>query len=171
MGNLHHPAPHCSPVTMNCWMRLSSLVLLYSLYLMQVMSLTTVVPLCNSNDSAVNCTTAMVKTNGSPRVAPVKISSCKEEMQDYCWNGQCMYLVDLDEHYCRCDKGYTGTRCTHTELVQKPPIEEYLALTIFLTFLLLLAIAVALFFAYKWYKNKKLSQPTKEYKEVTTQNV
>uniref|UniRef100_A0A8C5MYQ8 Proepiregulin n=1 Tax=Leptobrachium leishanense TaxID=445787 RepID=A0A8C5MYQ8_9ANUR len=156
---------------MNYWMRLSSLVLLFSFYLMQTVCLTTVVPLCGSNESAGNCTTAMVKTNLSPRAAPVKVATCKGEMEDFCWNGQCMYLVDLDEHYCRCDKGYTGTRCTHTELVKQPLSEEYLALTIFLTLLLLLAIAVALFFAYKWYKNKKLSQPIKEYKEVSTQNV
>lgn len=34
-------------------------------------------------------------------MAQVGIARCKPEMKDYCFHGQCMYIVDLDEHYCR----------------------------------------------------------------------
>ncbi|XP_063281369.1 proepiregulin isoform X1 [Pelobates fuscus] len=157
------------------WSTKSSLLTLFiyftGFFLLQAVCGTTVVPLCNSDGSLENCTTAMIKTNSSPRAVAARVGACVGEMEKFCWNGQCMYFIDLDEHYCRCDKGYTGTRCTHSELVHQPLSEEYLALTIFLTVMLLLAVAVAAFFAYKWYKNKKLRQPIKEYKEVNTQNI
>ncbi|XP_053317602.1 proepiregulin-like [Spea bombifrons] len=156
---------------MNFWRTVSSLVLFLCFHMLQLVYGTTVVPLCKSGESVDNCTTAMVQTKKSPRVAPVRIVKCDAEMEGYCWNGQCMYLVDIDEHYCRCVKGYSGVRCTFAELTRKPLSEEYLALTIFLSLLLIMAIAVAAFFAYKWYKIKKLREPIKEYKEVNTQNV
>ncbi|MEE6461867.1 hypothetical protein FKM82_001433 [Ascaphus truei] len=156
---------------MDSWRRTCSLLVLCGFLMLQLVCGTTVIPLCKPGDPAENCTIAMVQTDDSPRVAPVKIIRCRTEMENFCFNGQCMYLVDLDEHSCRCNKGFTGDRCVHPEFVKKPTSQEYLALTIFLTLLLLLAIAVASFFAYKWYKNKKLSQPQKEYTEVNAQNV
>ncbi|KAG8454228.1 hypothetical protein GDO86_000752 [Hymenochirus boettgeri] len=149
----------------------SVLMGLFGILVIQAVYGTTVVPLCKSEESIDNCTTAMVQTSESPRVASVKITRCQMEMEHFCWNGQCMYLVELDEHYCRCEKGYSGIRCAHAELVIQPVNQEYLAVTIFLSFLLLLAIAVSSFFAYKWYRSKHIGQPSNEYKEVNTLNL
>ncbi|KAM4707709.1 proepiregulin [Discoglossus pictus] len=148
--------------------RCTSLLLLFGFQMFQMVCGTTVIPLCKSDE---NCTTAMVKTTNSPRVAPVKLAKCAPHMDSYCWNGQCMYIVELEEHYCKCDTGYRGLRCVDSELSIQPMSQEYVALTIFVTVLLLLAIAIASFFAYKWYKNKKLRQPSNEYKEVITVNL
>ena len=38
-------------------------------------------------------------------MAQVGITRCKPEMKDYCFHGQCVYIVDLDEHYCRYGQG------------------------------------------------------------------
>ncbi|OCU00038.1 proepiregulin [Xenopus laevis] len=156
---------------MECFKNLYSLLVLLGAHLVRAVYGTTVVPLCQPGESLENCTTAMVQTTHSPIVVPVKIGRCQQEMESYCWNGQCMYLVDLDEHYCRCEKGYTGIRCSHAELVYQPINEEYLAIIVFLSSLLLLAVAVAALFAYKWYKTKKAELPRNEYKEVTIQSL
>ncbi|XP_053559288.1 proepiregulin-like [Bombina bombina] len=157
---------------MHLWSRrMHRILILFAFHVFQLACGTTVTPLCKPGESADSCTTAMVKTDESSRAAPVKIARCKAEMENFCWNGQCMYLVELDEHYCRCDTGFTGIRCVHSELVTQPTSPEYLALTIFLTLLSLLAIAVASFFAYQWHKNKKLRESSKKYQEVLTQNL
>ncbi|ARF02819.1 SWPV1-259 [Shearwaterpox virus] len=36
---------------------------------------------------------------------------CKNDYKDYCINGICKYIVDLDETVCSCYSGYTGNRC------------------------------------------------------------
>ncbi|KAM4808638.1 proepiregulin-like [Rhinophrynus dorsalis] len=160
---------------MDCWNRIYSLLILFAFHMLHLVNgtatTTTMVPLCKEGESAENCTTAMVKTADSSKKAPVKITACKREMDNYCLNGQCIYHVDLDEHSCRCERGYSGSRCAHSELVFRPMNQEYLAITIFLAILLLLAVAVALFFAHQWYKNKKLRQSSTDYKEVNTHNV
>lgn len=38
-------------------------------------------------------------------MAQVGITRCKPEMKDYCFHGQCVYVVDLNEHYCRYGEG------------------------------------------------------------------
>ncbi|KAE8630896.1 hypothetical protein XENTR_v10001009 [Xenopus tropicalis] len=156
---------------MECFRNLYSLLVLVGVHLMYAVNGTTVVPLCQPSESSENCTTAMVQTTHSPKPVPMKIGKCQMEMESFCWNGQCMYLVDLDEHYCRCEKGYTGIRCSHAELIYQPMNQEYLAITLFLSSLLLLAVVVAAFFAYKWYKTKKAELPHNEYKEVSIQNL
>ncbi|KAG8593303.1 hypothetical protein GDO81_000789 [Engystomops pustulosus] len=137
-------------------------------FLQIVWGKTTVAPLCKSGE---NCTTASVQTTANPGVSLIRIVECAADIKNYCVNGQCLYLLDEDEHYCRCEQGYMGLRCTDTDIVRKTMTEEYLALTIFLTALLLLAISLVVFFAYKWYTLKKSSQPNQKYKEVNTQGI
>ncbi|XP_020651669.2 proepiregulin [Pogona vitticeps] len=150
--------------------RIAGALLLLGVQLSQVILGTTVIPLCGRNKTE-NCTTALVQTGNSPRMAKVQIIDCKSEMKNYCLNGQCIYVVELDQHSCRCDAGYVGVRCGHStfELVQKPLSDEYLALTILSVLLFLVAISLAIYFLYKWYQNKKRRlTASKEYKEVAT---
>uniref|UniRef100_A0A663MSS4 Proepiregulin n=1 Tax=Athene cunicularia TaxID=194338 RepID=A0A663MSS4_ATHCN len=106
---------------------------------------TTVIPLCGPGEME-NCTTALIQTENSPRVAQVGITRCKPEMKDYCFHGQCVYIVDLDEHYCRCDVGFSGVRCVHSELVRQPLSKEYVALTVIVVLLFLTAISIASYY-------------------------
>ncbi|XP_068089031.1 proepiregulin [Hyperolius riggenbachi] len=158
---------------MDCFRRISSVIIFIVFHMLQLVYATTtaVIPLCKPGDPVENCTSAIVKSTESPRVSTVKVAKCAQQMSDYCLNGHCMYLVELDEHYCRCEMGYLGVRCASVDLVQKPAGEEYLALTIFLTSMLLIVAAVAALFAFKWYKLRKSTQPVQKYKEVSTQNL
>ncbi|NXO00556.1 EREG protein, partial [Rhinopomastus cyanomelas] len=113
-----------------------------------------------------NCTTALIQTENSPRVAQVGITRCKPEMKDYCFHGQCVYVVDLDEHYCRCDVGFSGVRCVHSELVRQPLSKEYVALTVIVVLLFLVAASIASYYICRRYRNKRRQTNTKEYKEV-----
>ncbi|XP_042333623.1 proepiregulin-like [Sceloporus undulatus] len=143
------------------------LLLLLGLHLFQAVLGTTVIPLCGVNQT--NCTTALVRTEKSPRVAQVRITGCKSGMESYCFNGECMYLVELDQHSCRCNTGYVGARCGHSNLepVHQPLSNEYLALTILLVLLFFIAISVAIYYYYRWYQNKKRRLATsKDYQAV-----
>ncbi|XP_047930436.2 proepiregulin isoform X3 [Anser cygnoides] len=120
-------------------------LLLFLGYLLQAVMGTTVIPLCEPGEME-NCTTALIQTENSPRVAQVGITRCKPEMKDYCFHGQCVYIVDLDEHYCRCDVGFSGVRCVHSELVRQPLSTEYVALTVILILLFLIAISIASYY-------------------------
>ncbi|XP_040274043.1 proepiregulin-like [Bufo bufo] len=154
---------------MNCWRRMSSSLVLLCIHILQIVWCeTTVSPSCKPGE---NCTTTLMHTTESPGVGVMRIVECAADIRQYCVNGRCLYLLDEDEYYCRCEYGYRGLRCTDSDLVQVPANEEYLALTIFLTALLLLAVALVVFFAYKWYSLKKSSQPNQKYKEVGTQNL
>ncbi|XP_010210020.1 PREDICTED: proepiregulin [Tinamus guttatus] len=136
-------------------------------YVLQAVLGTTVIPLCEPSEMD-NCTTALIQTENSPRVAQVGITRCKPEMKDYCFHGQCVYIVDLDEHYCRCDVGFSGVRCVHSELVRQPLSKEYVALTVILILLFLVAASIASYYICKRYRNKKRQVNTSEYKEVGT---
>nr|XP_033798409.1 proepiregulin [Geotrypetes seraphini] len=141
-------------------------------YLFQIAFGTTVVPLCGDGDTAGNCTTALALTEHSSRVVPIQISSCRPEMQSYCFHGECKYLEEADAHFCQCDKGYTGARCVHSELVFMPMSSEHVVLIVVLVVsFLILIIASVSYFAYKRYYPKRFKQPKKEYKEVSTMNV
>ncbi|XP_061201808.1 proepiregulin [Neopsephotus bourkii] len=147
-------------------LRVSSLLLFLG-YLLQAVLGTTVIPLCGPGEME-NCTTALIQTENSPRVAQVGITRCKPEMKDYCFHGQCVYIVDLDEHYCRCDVGFSGVRCVHSELVRQPLSKEYVALTVIVVLLFLIAISIASYYICRRYRNKKRQMNTSEYKEVGT---
>uniref|UniRef100_A0A8C4J083 Proepiregulin n=1 Tax=Dromaius novaehollandiae TaxID=8790 RepID=A0A8C4J083_DRONO len=122
--------------------------LLFLGYVLQAVLGTTVIPLCAPGEMD-NCTTALIQTENSPRVAQVGITRCKPEMKDYCFHGQCVYIVDLDEHYCRCDVGFSGVRCVHSELVRQPLSKEYVALTVILILLFLTALSIASYYICK----------------------
>ncbi|XP_061445831.1 proepiregulin isoform X2 [Rhineura floridana] len=148
-------------------------LLFLGFHLFQSVLGTTVIPLCGTNETD-NCTTALVRTQHSPRVAQVEITSCRSEMQNYCFNGQCIYLVSLNAHHCRCHKGYFGDRCSHStldsKLVIQPLSNEYLALTIILVMLFFIAILVASYYFYRWYQNKKgRLAASRNYREVATE--
>uniref|UniRef100_A0A8D0DWG4 Proepiregulin n=1 Tax=Salvator merianae TaxID=96440 RepID=A0A8D0DWG4_SALMN len=150
--------------------KLEGVFLLMGLYLFQAVLGTTVIPLCGRNETD-NCTTALVRTGNSQRMVQMGITTCKPEMQNYCFKGQCMYVVDLNEYICRCDAGYFGVRCGHSNLnsVIQPLSKEYVALSILLSLFLLAAIALAIYFFYNWYQNKKRRRAaSRNYQEVTT---
>ncbi|XP_032604193.2 bifunctional methylenetetrahydrofolate dehydrogenase/cyclohydrolase 2, mitochondrial isoform X1 [Taeniopygia guttata] len=134
-------------------------------YLFQAVLGTTVIPLCGPGEME-NCTTALIQTENSPRVAQVGITRCKPEMKDYCFHGQCVYIVDLDEHYCRCDVGFSGVRCVHSELVRQPLSKEYVALTVIVVLLFLAALSLASYYICRRYRNKRRQTNASEYKEV-----
>ncbi|XP_075565964.1 bifunctional methylenetetrahydrofolate dehydrogenase/cyclohydrolase 2, mitochondrial isoform X1 [Pelecanus crispus] len=134
-------------------------------YLLQAVLGTTVIPLCEPGEME-NCTTALIQTENSPRVAQVGITRCKPEMKDYCFHGQCVYVVDLDEHYCRCDLGFSGVRCVHSELVRQPLSKEYVALTVIIVLLFLTAISIASYYICRRYRSKRRQTNASEYKEV-----
>ncbi|KAM9143930.1 proepiregulin [Pangshura tecta] len=149
-----------------CPPRMRRALLCLGFYLLQAVFGTTVIPLCEPNEME-NCTTALIQTENSLGVAQVGITECKAEMQDYCFHGQCVYIVDLNEHYCRCDVGFSGVRCVHSELLIQHLSKEYLALIIILILFFLIATLVATYYFCIWYQNKKGRQANnREYKEV-----
>ncbi|ELW70475.1 Proepiregulin [Tupaia chinensis] len=100
-------------------------------------------------ESSDNCT-ALVQMDDSPRVAQVSITKCDPDMVGYCLHGQCIYLVDMEENYCRCEVGYTGVRCEHFILtVHQPLSKEYVVLTVILTMLFLIIIAGSIYYFYR----------------------
>ncbi|XP_027593615.2 proepiregulin isoform X1 [Pipra filicauda] len=147
------------------WLKPVTEVTAMSGYLLQAALGTTVIPLCGPGEME-NCTTALIQTENSPRVAQVGITRCKPEMKDYCFHGQCVYIVDLDEHYCRCDVGFSGVRCVHSELVRQPLSKEYVALTVIVVLLFVAAISLASYYIYRRYRNKRRQTNASEYKEV-----
>lgn len=149
--------------------RAPGLLLVLGLHLFQAVLSTTIIPLCSFNTT--NCTTALVRTENSPRVAQVEIRGCKSEMQDYCFKGECVYLVDLDKHSCKCDSGYYGVRCGHSNLELRQLLSnEYVALTAVLILFFLVAISIAAYYFYRWYQNRKRMLATNgNYKVVTTE--
>ncbi|XP_019742157.1 proepiregulin-like [Hippocampus comes] len=61
--------------------------------------------------------------HGEERSHVVKRSTqnCDSSYANYCMNGgQCMLLVDVKEHHCKCHSGFYGPRCSNLELVFKP---------------------------------------------------
>ncbi|XP_025145688.1 proepiregulin isoform X1 [Bubalus bubalis] len=145
-----------------------TLLLVLVFYLLQAVFSTTVIPSCIPGESGDNCT-ALVQTEDNPRVAQVSITKCSADMNGYCLHGQCIYLVDMSENYCRCEVGYTGVRCEHFFLtVQKPLSKEYVALTVILVILFLVVVAGSIYYFCRWYRNRKSKEPKKEYERVTS---
>ncbi|KAF7239016.1 Proepiregulin [Varanus komodoensis] len=140
------------------------------LHLSQAVLGTTVIPLCGSNETD-RCTTNLVQTKATTQAAEVVVTSCQSGMQNYCFNGQCVYIVDLKQHYCKCKAGYVGVRCGHSnlELVHRPLNNEYLALTILMVLFIFLAVSVGIYFSYRWYENKKQRHAAnRNYEQVAT---
>nr|XP_031539879.1 proepiregulin [Vicugna pacos] len=145
-----------------------ALLLCLGFHLLQAVLSTTVIPSCIPGESEDNCT-ALVQTEDNPRVAQVSITKCSSDMNGYCLHGQCIYLVDMSENYCRCEVGYTGVRCEHFFLtVQQPLSKEYVALTVILVILFLVIVAGSMYYFCRWYRNRKGKEPKKEYERVTS---
>uniref|UniRef100_A0A667ZDW9 EGF-like domain-containing protein n=1 Tax=Myripristis murdjan TaxID=586833 RepID=A0A667ZDW9_9TELE len=85
-----------------------------------------------------------------PRVGRLMTQRCDAALDNFCLNnGQCMLLVDTNEHHCKCESGYYGPRCAHMQLVFQPMGEEQLILTIVCVSLLIIGLAGALYFCCK----------------------
>lgn len=97
-----------------------------------------------------------------PHVVKRSTQNCDSSFDNYCLNnGQCMLLVDINEHHCKCESGFYGPRCSNPELVVQPMGEEQIILTIFCVGLLIIGLAGALYFCYKWYKKNKFPRQPK----------
>ncbi|XP_054629982.1 proepiregulin-like [Dunckerocampus dactyliophorus] len=97
--------------------------------------------------------------------------NCDSSFDNYCMNGgQCMLLVDANEHHCKCHSGFYGPRCSNLELVVKPMGEKQIVFTVFCVTMLLVALAGALYLCFKWYKKNKCNprQKRQGYKGVQT---
>ncbi|XP_029366671.1 proepiregulin isoform X1 [Echeneis naucrates] len=91
-----------------------------------------------------------------PHVVKRSTQNCDKTFDSYCLNrGQCMLLVDIDQHFCKCERGFYGPRCANPELVFKPIGEEHIILIIFCVTLLIIGLAGALYFFCKWYKKNR----------------
>ncbi|XP_045649444.1 proepiregulin [Ursus americanus] len=148
--------------------RVPALLLCLGFHLLQAVLGTTVIPSCIPGESEDNCT-ALVRIEDNPRVAQVSITKCGSDMNGYCLHGQCIYLVDMSQNYCRCEVGYTGVRCEHFFLtVQQPLSKEYVALTVILILLFLVIVAGSIYYFCRWYRNRKSKEPKKDYERVTS---
>nr|XP_012319801.2 proepiregulin [Aotus nancymaae] len=161
------PPPAGRRMEMLCAIRVPSLLFCLGFHLLQAVLSTTVIPSCIPGESNDNCT-ALVQTEDDPRVAQVSITKCSYDMNGYCLHGQCIYLVDMSQNYCRCEVGYTGVRCEHFFLtVHQPLSREYVALTVILIILFLIIIVGSTYYFCRWYRNRKSKEPKKEYERVT----
>ncbi|XP_012660773.1 proepiregulin [Otolemur garnettii] len=148
--------------------RLPALRLCLALHFLQATLSTTVIPSCIPGEAEDNCT-ALVQTDDSPRVAQVSITKCGADMNGYCLHGQCIYLVDMEDNYCRCEVGYTGVRCEHFFLTVRQPLsKEYVALTVILILLVLIIVAGSIYYFCRWYRKQKSKEQKKEYERVTS---
>nr|XP_040050805.1 proepiregulin-like isoform X1 [Gasterosteus aculeatus aculeatus] len=103
-----------------------------------------------------------------PHLVKRATQMCDSTFDSYCMNaGQCMLLVDINEHHCKCERGFYGPRCSQLELVVQPLGEEQIIVTIFCVVLLIVGLAGLLYFFYKWYKKNKF-QKRQGYKGVQT---
>ncbi|XP_068954308.1 proepiregulin, partial [Petaurus breviceps papuanus] len=147
--------------------KISAVLFTIGLCLLQDAHNTTVIPSCIPGESDDNCTT-LVQIDNNPWVTQVPITKCGEDMQGLCLHGQCIYVVDESQHFCRCELGYTGRRCEHFLLtVQKPLSKEYVVLTVVLIILFVVVIAGSTYYFLRWYKNRKSKESNKEYERVT----
>ncbi|XP_061674323.1 proepiregulin-like [Syngnathoides biaculeatus] len=89
--------------------------------------------------------------------------NCDAAYANYCMNGgQCMLLVDIKEHHCKCLSGFYGPRCSNLELVFKPVGEEQIIFIIFCVILLSVGLAGLLYLCCKWYKKNNRSPQQKQ---------
>ncbi|XP_070821272.1 proepiregulin-like [Chaetodon trifascialis] len=107
-----------------------------------------------------------------PHVVKRSTQTCNTTFDKYCLNhGQCMLLVDINEHHCKCERGFYGPRCGNPELVVQPMGEEQIIVTIFCVSLLIIGLSGALYFCCKWYKKKKFPRQQKRHGYKGVQSV
>uniref|UniRef100_A0A3B4VL15 Epiregulin n=2 Tax=Seriola dumerili TaxID=41447 RepID=A0A3B4VL15_SERDU len=98
-----------------------------------------------------------------PHVVKRSTQSCDSKFDTYCLNnGQCMLLVDMNEHHCKCERGFYGPRCAHPELVVQRMGDEQIIVTIFCVSLLIIGLAGVLYFCCKWYKKNRFRRHQKQ---------
>ncbi|XP_040011622.1 proepiregulin-like [Xiphias gladius] len=98
-----------------------------------------------------------------PRVVKRSTQSCDGTFDSYCLNnGQCMLLVDINEHHCKCERGFYGPRCANAELVIQPMAKEHIIVTVFCVSLLIIGLAGALYFCCKWCKKNRFPRQQKQ---------
>uniref|UniRef100_A0A672H5H6 Proepiregulin-like n=1 Tax=Salarias fasciatus TaxID=181472 RepID=A0A672H5H6_SALFA len=106
-----------------------------------------------------------------PHVAKRSMQSCSSSYTNYCLNqGQCMYLVDVNQHHCKCEMGYYGPRCANQEFLVQPMGEETILVIIFGVGLLVIGLSGLLYFCCKWHKKRRFlaQQKGQGYKGVRT---
>ncbi|XP_068423017.1 proepiregulin-like [Clinocottus analis] len=106
-----------------------------------------------------------------PLLVRRSVQNCDSSFDSYCMNsGQCLLLLDLNEHHCKCVRGFYGPRCSQLELVVQPVAEEQLVVILFCAALLVLGLSGVLYFCCKWHKKNKFPcQPKRQgYKGVQT---
>uniref|UniRef100_A0AAZ3PX23 EGF-like domain-containing protein n=1 Tax=Oncorhynchus tshawytscha TaxID=74940 RepID=A0AAZ3PX23_ONCTS len=103
-----------------------------------------------------------------PHMEKVMIRKCDSNLESYCLNGECLLLLDLNEHHCKCERGYYGPRCAHLEMVFQPMKEEHVILMVVCAGLLFIGIAGAFYFFCRWYKRNRCPPQQKQqtYQEV-----
>ncbi|XP_018614469.1 proepiregulin-like [Scleropages formosus] len=94
------------------------------------------------------------------------IQKCNASMENYCLHGECILIVGIKGHHCKCEQGYSGHRCAHLELVQQPMSKEHIILTLVCVGLTTIGIVGALYFFLNWYRKNKCSSQEKKYQEV-----
>ncbi|KAM9822146.1 proepiregulin-like isoform X2 [Syngnathus typhle] len=112
---------------------------------------------------ATHADSSMSAGHAEERLRVVKRSTqhCDSSYANYCMNGgQCMLLVDVNEHHCKCHSGFYGPRCSNLELVFKPIGEEQIIFIIFCVTLLTVGLAGAVYCCCK-YKRNKCNPPKK----------
>ncbi|XP_029573913.1 proepiregulin isoform X1 [Salmo trutta] len=103
-----------------------------------------------------------------PHMEKVMRQKCDSSVESYCLNGECLLLLDLNEHHCKCERGYYGPRCAHLEMVFQPMKEEHVILMVVCGGLLFIGVAGAFYFFCRWYKRNRCPPQQKQqtYQEV-----
>ncbi|KAM3611463.1 uncharacterized protein V6R79_018912 [Siganus canaliculatus] len=123
--------------------------------------------LTRSISSSVSMTMSAGQGEERPHVAKRSTQMCDSSFDQYCLNnGQCMLLVDVNEHHCKCERGFYGPRCSNLELVFQPLGEEQILVTVFCVSLLIIGLSGALYFCCRWYKKNRLPRLRQGYKGV-----
>ncbi|XP_019908008.1 proepiregulin isoform X1 [Esox lucius] len=103
------------------------------------------------------------------RIGRGMFQKCDSSQESYCLNGECFLVPDINEHHCRCDKGYYGPRCAHLEMVFQPMREEHVILMVVFVGLLVVGITGAVYFFCQWYRRSRCpTQQTKQLYQVPT---
>ncbi|XP_039906725.1 proepiregulin-like [Simochromis diagramma] len=90
------------------------------------------------------------------------MQNCESAYDNYCLNnGQCILLVDINEHHCKCETGFIGSRCEKLELVLGPEDEKQIIIIIFFMILLIIGLAGALYLFCRWYEKNSFRRQLK----------
>uniref|UniRef100_A0A8C2HX95 Betacellulin, epidermal growth factor family member n=1 Tax=Cyprinus carpio TaxID=7962 RepID=A0A8C2HX95_CYPCA len=115
---------------------------------------------CNHHDNSSNCTDSNDEHKWSGY-----FSKCPKEYRHYCIHGVCRFVKEQNTPSCRCEAGYTGTRCEyldlnyHVEERRKIIIACVVAGLVFLI-LLIIFICVCTHKRYKPCRRKKRTKQT-----------